>query len=95
MQLIDICVVYYLDVDCAGEDKMPDDEKRVPWYLWPFWAIWRLISWIVQVTGRVIAVILGFLLMIVGVIISLTVIGLIIGVPLILIGILLVIRGLF
>jgi hypothetical protein len=74
---------------------MSIEEKKVPWYLWPFWAIWRLISWIVQVTGRVIAVILGFLLMIVGVIISFTIIGLIIGVPLILIGIMLVIRGLF
>ncbi|OGO27769.1 MAG: hypothetical protein A2W33_08840 [Chloroflexi bacterium RBG_16_52_11] len=74
---------------------MSVEENKVPWYLWPFWAIWRLISWIVLVTGRVIAVILGFLLMILGVIISFTIIGLIIGVPLILIGIMLVIRGLF
>ena len=72
-----------------------EEKKRVPWFLWPFWAIWQLISGIVRLTGRLIAVILGFLLMILGVLVSLTVIGLIIGVPMILFGIMLVIRCLF
>jgi hypothetical protein len=25
-------------------------DKKVPWYLWPFWAIWRLLAWIVGLT---------------------------------------------
>ena len=29
--------------------------NRVPWYLWPFHAIWRLITWIVRLTGRLLA----------------------------------------
>jgi hypothetical protein len=28
----------------------------VPWYLWPFWAIWRFFTWIISLTGRLIAV---------------------------------------
>ena len=68
---------------------------HVPWYLWPFWAIWRLITWIVSLTGRLIAVMLGLALMVAGALVSLTVIGLIVGVPLFLVGLLLVFRGLF
>jgi hypothetical protein len=72
-----------------------DERKSVPWYLWPFWAIWRLVTFIVELTGRLVAVILGLLLMIAGALVSLTVIGLVLGVPLIIIGFLLVLRGLF
>jgi len=69
--------------------------KSVPWYLWPFWAIWRLVTFIVELSGRLVAVILGVLLMVAGALVSLTVIGLVLGVPLIIIGFLLVLRGLF
>ena len=41
------------------------EHKHVPWYLWPFWAIWQLIAWVVLLTGRVVAVILGLVLMII------------------------------
>ncbi len=68
---------------------------RVPWYLWPFWALWRLVAGIVLVIGRLLAVILGAVLMLAGFLISLTVVGAIIGIPLGILGFLLVIRGLF
>ena len=71
------------------------ESKSVPWYLWPFWAIWRLLTIIVELTGRLIAVVLGLVLMIIGTLISLTVIGAVIGIPMIIIGFLLVLRGLF
>lgn len=67
----------------------------VPWYLWPFWAIWRLLTLIVELTGRLIAVVLGLVLMVIGALVSLTVIGAVLGVPLIIIGFLLVLRGFF
>ena len=69
--------------------------RSVPWYLWPFWAIWRLLTFIVELTGRLVAVVLGMVMMIVGALVSLTVIGAVIGVPLIFIGFLLVLRGFF
>ena len=69
--------------------------KRTPWYLWPFVALWKLVVGIVALTGRLVAVILGLVFLIVGVVLSLTVIGAIVGVPFIVFGFMLIIRGLF
>ena len=33
--------------------------KKIHWLLWPFAWLWNLIAWIVSLTGRLIAVILG------------------------------------
>jgi hypothetical protein len=75
---------------------MPENEKKpVHPLAWPFLAIWRLLTWILGLTGRVVAIALGLALMVVGVIVTLTVIGAIVGVPLFLFGLLLVFRGLF
>jgi hypothetical protein len=74
---------------------MSRGENKTPWILWPFVAIWRLVAFIIELTGRLVAVVLGVVLMIVGVIVSLTVIGMVIGIPLILFGFLLMIRGFF
>ena len=41
-------------------------ERRVPWYLWPFHALWRLLSFVLATTGRLLCAILGLALMIVG-----------------------------
>jgi hypothetical protein len=71
------------------------ERKSTPWFLWPFVALWRLVAGIIEVTGRLIAAVTGLVLMIVGVILSLTVIGAVIGIPLIIFGFLLMIRGFF
>jgi hypothetical protein len=62
---------------------------------WPFHVLWSLTAFILQTTGRLLAVLLGIVLMIVGVMVSLTVIGAIIGIPLTLFGFALMLRGLF
>jgi hypothetical protein len=67
---------------------------RTPWLLWPFVALWRLVAWIIRLTGRFVAVLLGVVFMIVGLLISLTIVGAIVGIPLGLLGLLLVVRGL-
>jgi hypothetical protein len=67
----------------------------VAWYLWPFWAIWRLVTWVVLLAGRLVAVVLGLVLMLAGFLVSLTVIGAVIGIPLAILGFLIVLRGLF
>ena len=61
----------------------------------PFVAVWRLVAAIVTVTGRLLAVLLGVVLMIVGVIATVTIVGAVIGIPVFLFGLLLVFRGLF
>jgi hypothetical protein len=70
-------------------------KKRVHWLLYPFWLIWRLVIWIIEATGRLIGAILGLVLMIAGVIVSLTLIGAVIGIPLIIFGFMLLVRSLF
>jgi hypothetical protein len=58
-------------------------------------AIWRLVAGIVELTGRLVAVVLGAVLMIVGAIISVTIIGAVVGIPLAILGFLMILRGLF
>jgi len=70
-------------------------KERIPWYLWPFTMLWRLIATIVGLTGRFLAMVIGLVFIVVGVIVSLTVIGAIVGVPMAIIGILLFLRGIF
>jgi hypothetical protein len=76
-------------------EQQHHSNKRVPWFLWPFWAIWKLVIGIVAATGRLVAVILGLVFLIVGVVLTVTVIGAIVGVPFIIFGLLLMVRGLF
>ena len=70
-------------------------KRQIPWYLWPFAAIWKLLAVIVEMTGRLVAMILGIVLFVVGVLVSLTIVGAIVGVPLGIIGLLLFFRGMF
>ena len=74
---------------------MTTHTKHIPWYLWPFAAIWKLLAVIVELTGRLVAMILGIVLMLVGGIISLTVIGAVVGIPLAVVGLLLFLKGMF
>lgn len=70
-------------------------DNGVPWLLWPFYAIWRLLTLILNITGRVIAALLGIALMMAGVAIALSVVGAPLGIPLTALGFLLVVRALF
>ncbi|HZD56087.1 MAG TPA: hypothetical protein VE136_05160 [Anaerolineales bacterium] len=72
-----------------------ETKRKVPLLLWPFWAIWRLLTLILNLTGRLIAVVLGVALMIVGAILIVTIVALPIGIPIAVIGFLMVLRGLF
>lgn len=69
--------------------------RRIPLILWPFWALWKLIAGIVTATGRLVAVILGLVFLIVGVVLTVTVVGAIVGIPFLIFGFLLTLRGLF
>lgn len=70
-------------------------DREVPWVLWPFYALWKLLTLILNITGRIICAILGLALMVAGVAISLSIVGAIIGVPMASFGFLLTVRALF
>ncbi len=70
-------------------------DHYVPWFLWPFYAIWRLLTFILNALGRVLCAVVGIVLMIVGSVVTATVVGAPLGIPLIAIGFLLLMRALF
>ncbi len=70
-------------------------KRETPWILWPFVALWKFLALIIEMTGRLVAAILGVVLMLVGLILCLTIIGAIVGLPMLLIGLLLFIRSIF
>lgn len=74
---------------------MAEERRNTPWILWPFVALWRLLAGILELTGRLVGIVLGLVLMIVGVLASLTVVGAVVGVPLAILGFLIVLRALF
>jgi len=61
----------------------------------PFKLLWDLLAGILNLTGRLVGVILGFVLLIVGVVLTVLVITSFIGIPLIILGGLILIRALF
>lgn len=77
-----------IDVDESGE-------RRIPWILWPFYAIWRLLTFILELTGRLVCAVLGLAMMMGGVALTLTVAGAPVGIPLAALGLLLLARALF
>jgi hypothetical protein len=70
-------------------------QSNVPILLWPFYAIWRLLTFILNLIGRLICALLGIALMVGGVAIALSVVGAPLGIPLASLGFLLLIRALF
>ena len=74
---------------------MPGKNRKVPLLLWPFYALWLLVSFILIITGRLLVVLLGGALMAAGAALTLLVISAPLGIPLFLLGLLLVIRGIF
>ena len=67
----------------------------VPCLLWPFWAVWKLISTIITLLGRIAAFVIGMILMVIGALLTMTVVGAIVGIPLAALGLALVVRSLF
>ena len=61
----------------------------------PLMLIWRLTRLIVEAVGRLLAVVIGFVFLVVGTLLTLTGIGVIVGVPLLILGLALMVKGVF
>lgn len=71
-----------------------EEKQKIPFLLWPFWAIFQPVLWILKLTGRLVGAILGLVIVIVGVVLTITVIGAVIGVPMVLLGVMLMVKAL-
>lgn len=74
---------------------MTTSTKSTPILFVPFVWLWQLVSFILGLTGRLLAVVLGFVLLVVGLLVTLTVVGAILGIPMMIVGFALIVRGLF
>jgi hypothetical protein len=72
-----------------------NDDKRISWLLWPFYAIWRVVTFVFELTGRIICALIGLALMAGGVAITVTVVAAPVGIPIAAFGFLLLVRALF
>ncbi len=63
--------------------------------LWPFRMIWMLLNLVFQLTGRLICAAIGLVLLIIGIVLTVTIVGGIIGIPLLIFGFLLLVRSIF
>lgn len=70
-------------------------ERNVPLLLWPFYALWRLLTFVLEAVGRLLCGILGVVLMVFGGLLTVTVVGAAVGIPLAAAGFLLLVRALF
>ena len=70
-------------------------ENRIPLLLWPFYAIWRLLTFVVELIGRISCGVLGLALMVAGILITITVLAAPLGIPITALGFLLLVRAIF
>jgi hypothetical protein len=75
---------------------MTDPEnKHIPVLLWPFYAIWRLLTFVLELIGRMLCGMLGLTLMVAGLAITVTVLAAPVGIPVAALGFLLLVRAIF
>ncbi len=74
---------------------MTTQKSKTPWFLLPFVWVWKFLAFILELTGRLVGAVMGFVLMIVGAILIITVIAAPIGIPLAVFGFLLMLRSFF
>ena len=70
-------------------------KRDVPFLLWPFYAVWRLLTAVLELVGRLVCAMLGLGLMAAGTAITLTVLAAPVGIPIAAVGFLLLVRALF
>ena len=70
-------------------------DTHVPLLLWPFYAIWRFLTFVLELIGRLLSALVGIGLMIAGITITLSIVGAPVGIPLASLGFLLLVRAVF
>lgn len=74
---------------------MSDRDRDIPVLLWPFYAIWRLLTFVLEVVGRLLCALIGLALMAAGTAITITVLAAPVGIPIAAVGLLLLVRAIF
>ena len=70
-------------------------DRRISPLLWPFYAVWRFLGLVLELTGRLLCAVLGLALLAAGSAMVLTLVAAPLGVPIAALGFLLLVRALF
>lgn len=70
-------------------------QGKTPLLLLPFVLVWSIFSFVMKLTGRVVAAIIGITFMIFGLTLTVTFVAAPIGIPLAVFGLLLMVRSVF
>lgn len=70
-------------------------QRRTPILLWPFILLWKIVTFVVNLTGILLGLTVGFFLLVLGVFLTSTIIGALIGIPLCILGVMLMARALY
>jgi len=70
-------------------------KMEYPLLLWPFVAVWSLLAIVISIIGRLLAMIFGLVLTIIGIGLVVTSISVPIGIPVAILGSILMIRSMF
>lgn len=62
---------------------------------WPFRAVWRLLGFLLAAAGKLLSLLIGLALTVLGVVLTGTLIGAGLGIPLAILGVLTMLRALF
>jgi len=76
-------------------EHMSESDRDVPILLWPFYAFWRLLTFVLEVVGRLLCALIGIALMAAGTAITITVLAAPVGIPIAAVGFLLLVRAIF
>lgn len=63
--------------------------------LWPFTLVWSFVGLIFKLLGCMLSAILGFVFIIIGAVLTITIVGAIVGIPMIISGTMLIIHSIF
>lgn len=74
---------------------MSDSDRNVPILLWPFYAVWRVLTFILELVGRLLCAVLGIALIVAGVAVTMTILAAPVGIAIAVFGFLLLVRALF
>ncbi|HTR82666.1 MAG TPA: hypothetical protein VMM58_13635 [Bacteroidota bacterium] len=69
--------------------------KKTSILLLPFTIVWAIFSFVMKLTGRVLAALIGLVCIAIGIFLSVTLVAAPVGIPLVIFGILLLIRSIF
>jgi len=70
-------------------------KKTPPWFLVPLAWVGDLLGWILNLTGRLIAALMGMTFLGIGLLLTVTLVAAPLGIPLAIFGFLLILRSLF